>query len=59
MAKTIKGVSLTALKKRQHTAMTKHSKHHTDKHIKSLVAHMKKGKTFNQSHMLTLKKIGK
>ena len=33
MAKKIKGVSLTALNKRQQTAMAKHSKHHTAKHI--------------------------
>ena len=59
MAKTIKGVSLTALNKRKQTAMTKHSKHHTAKHIKSMVASMKKGKTFTQSHKIAMKKVGK
>ena len=59
MAKKIKGVSLTALNKRQQTAMTKHSKHHTAKHMKSMVASMKKGKTFTQSHKIAIKKVGK
>ena len=59
MAKKIKGVSLTALNKRQQKAMAKHSKHHTAKHIKSMVASMKKGKTFTQSHKIAMKKVGK
>ena len=59
MKKTIKGVSLTALNKRQQAAMTKHSKHHTAKHLKSMVASMKRGKTFTQSHKIAMKKVGK
>ena len=59
MKKTIKGVSLTALNKRQQTAMASHSKHHTAKHLKSMVASMKRGKTFTQSHKIAMKKVGK
>ena len=51
MVKKIKGVSLTA--------MGKHSKHHTAKHIKSMVASIKKGKTFTQSHKIAMKKVGR
>ena len=59
MKKTIKGVSLTALNKRQQPAMARHSKHHTAKHLKSMVASMKRGKTFTQSHKIAMKKVGK
>ena len=59
MKKTIKGLSLTALNKRQQTAMARHSKHHTAKHLKSMVASMKRGKTFTQSHKIAMKKVGK
>ena len=59
MKKTIKGVSLTALNKRQQTAMARPSKHHTAKHLKSIVASMKRGKTFTQSHKIAMKKVGK
>lgn len=59
MVKKIKGVSLTALNKRQQAAMGKHSKHHTAKHIKSMVASIKKGKTFTQSHKIAMKKVGR
>ena len=59
MRKAIKGVNITTLNKRQQAAMPKHSKHHTAKHIKSMVASMKKGKTFTQSHKIAMKKVGK
>ena len=59
MKKTIKGVSLTTLNKRQQASMVKHSKHHTAKHLKSMVASMKRGKTFTQSHKIAMKKVGK
>ena len=57
--KKIKGVSMNGLNNRQATAMKKHSKHHTVKHIKSMVASMKRGKTFTESHKLAMKKVGK
>ncbi len=47
------------LNTRQQNAMKKHAKHHTAKHIKSMVAMMKKGATFTQSHMTAMKKVGK
>jgi|TARA_R100000030_G_scaffold99258_2_gene90142 hypothetical protein len=57
--KKIKGVSMSGLNKRQTTAMGKHSKHHTIKHIRHMVSSMKKGKTFTESHKLAMKKVGK
>tara|TARA_R100000781_G_scaffold8669_2_gene7713 strand:+ start:70 stop:282 length:213 start_codon:yes stop_codon:yes gene_type:complete len=57
--KTIKGVSMSGLTTRQASAMKKHSKHHTSKHLKSMVSAIKKGKTFTESHKLAMKKVGK
>ena len=59
MAKSIKGVNVSALNVRQQNAMKKHSKHHTAKHLRSMVTSMKKGKTFKQSHQIAMKKVGK
>tara|TARA_R100001443_G_scaffold116921_1_gene139105 strand:+ start:2665 stop:2844 length:180 start_codon:yes stop_codon:yes gene_type:complete len=56
---SIKGVSIKGLNKRQQNAMKNHSKHHTAKHIKSMVVMMKKGKTFTASHKAAMKKVGK
>tara|TARA_R100000664_G_scaffold34098_1_gene53979 strand:+ start:3635 stop:3844 length:210 start_codon:yes stop_codon:yes gene_type:complete len=55
----IKGVDVSSLNSRQRTAMKNHSKHHTAKHIRGMVAAMKKGKTFTQSHKEAMKKVGK
>ena len=58
MAKAVKGVSVSGLTKRQASAMRRHSKHHTAKHLRAMVASMKKGKTFTQSHKIAMKKVG-
>ena len=55
----IKGISLSGLNKRQESAMKKHSKHHTGKHLKTMVSLMKKGKTFTDSHKMAMKRVGK
>ncbi len=55
----IKGISLSGLNKRQESAMKKHSKHHTGKHLKTMVSLMKKGKTFTDSHKIAMKRVGK
>ena len=54
-----KGVSLSDLNKRQQSAMKRHSSHYTAKHLRSMVASMKKGKTFKESHVVAMKKVGK
>jgi len=54
-----KGVSLAGLNKRQMTAMRKHSKHHTVKHLRSMVRAMKRGRTFTQAHKSAMKSVGK
>ena len=59
MAKTVKGVNVSALNARQQGAMKRHAKHHTAKHLRSMVNAMKKGKTFTQSHKIAMKKVGK
>jgi len=55
----VKGVSTTALNKRQQSAMSRHASHHTAKHLKVMVGAMKKGQTFAQSHKTAMKKVGK
>ena len=55
----IKGVSTNGLTSRQVSALNKHSVHHTKKHIAVMVALMKKGVTFTQSHKDAMKKVGK
>ena len=59
MAKTVKGVNVSALNASQQGAMKRHAKHHTAKHLRSMVTAMKKGKTFTQSHKIAMKKVGK
>tara|TARA_Y100001937_G_scaffold21365_1_gene30104 strand:+ start:109 stop:291 length:183 start_codon:yes stop_codon:yes gene_type:complete len=55
----IKGVSMNGLNKRQVGAMKRHSKHHTAKHLRTMVQAMKKGKTFRESHNIAMKKSGR
>ena len=57
MIKKVKGVSVTSLTTRQANAIKKHAKHHTAKHLKSMVTAMKNGKTFTQSHKIAQKKV--
>tara|TARA_B100000925_G_C21842385_1_gene402109 strand:- start:337 stop:513 length:177 start_codon:yes stop_codon:yes gene_type:complete len=56
---TVKTVNVKDLTKRQVTALKRHAKHHTKKHIKSMVDMMKKGVTFTASHKKAMKKVGK
>ena len=39
--------------------LREHSKHHTIKHIKSMIGKMEKGMSFSQAHQATMKKYGK
>ena len=54
----VKGVSVNGLNKRQVSAMRKHAKHHTRKHLRAIVTSMRKGSTFTQSHRVAMKKVG-
>ena len=56
---SIKGISMSGLNNRQQSAMERHAKHHTAKHLKSMVVSMKKAQTFTQSHKTAMKKVGK
>ena len=59
MATKIKGVSVAGLNKRQIKAMRRHARHHTRKHIRSIVTAMRKGSTFKNSHKSAMRKVGK
>mgnify|MGYP003113242785 CR=1 FL=1 len=58
MAKA-KMVSMEGLTPKQKATMKKHSAHHTLAHMKYMVALMRKGQSFTQSHKITMKNIGK
>jgi len=55
----VKGVDLSALTKRQQTAMKRHGEHHTAKHMKDMLKRMKKGATFTAAHKASMKAVGK
>ena len=47
------------LKPRQQKTMRSHARHHSLKHMKSMVKEMKKGKSFREAHLSAQRKIGK
>lgn len=49
----------SGLNKSQKSALHKHSIHHTEKHIKSMIMNIKKGRSFKDSHLIAIKKLGK
>ena len=55
----VKGVNVSSMTARQQTALKNHAKHHTGKHIKSMVNMMERGSTFSQSHKKAMAKVGK
>ncbi len=55
----VKGVDLSALNKRQQTAMKRHGEHHTAKHLRDMLKRMKKGKSFTEAHKASQKAVGK
>lgn len=50
---------MDGLKDSQKKMLSKHSVHHSMKHMKEMIALMRKGKTFNQSHKIAMDKVGK
>ena len=55
----VKGVDLSALNKRQQTAMKRHGEHHTAKHLRDMLKRMKKGKSFTEAHKASMRAVGK
>ena len=55
----VKGVDLSALTKRQQTAMQRHGEHHTAKHLRDMLKRMKKGKSFTEAHKASQKAVGR
>ncbi len=47
------------LTQRQESTMKKHSKHHTQKHMRMMRAKMMQGMSFTEAHKETQKKVGK
>tara|TARA_Y100000289_G_C3881588_1_gene128993 strand:+ start:433 stop:597 length:165 start_codon:yes stop_codon:yes gene_type:complete len=48
-----------SLSKKQEATMKKHSKHHTQKHMRMMRAKMMQGMSFTEAHKETQKKVGK
>ena len=44
---------------KQQSALKKHAKHHTKKHMASMRSAMRKGKTFTAAHKEAMKKVGR
>ena len=55
---SMKGINTDGLTDRQIETLKKHSKHHTAKHMKTMVNDMKSGATFSASHKKAQKKVG-
>ena len=55
----VKGVDLSALTKRQQTAMKRHGEHHTAKHLRDMLKRMKKGTSFTAAHKASQKAVGR
>tara|TARA_E500000318_G_scaffold83550_1_gene79221 strand:+ start:253 stop:426 length:174 start_codon:yes stop_codon:yes gene_type:complete len=55
----VKGVDLSALNKRQQTAMKRHGEHHTAKHLRDMLKRMKKGTSFTAAHKASQKAVGR
>jgi hypothetical protein len=51
-------VKKKALTKRQDSAMKRHSKHHTAKHMRYMKRRMLMGDTFRQAHKKAQKQVG-
>ena len=59
MAKNLKGVNLKGLTASQKRQMQRHKVHHTKRHLSKMATLMRQGKTFKQSHNITMRTIGK
>ena len=57
--RTVKGVSVAKLKKRQRQAMKRHAAHHTKAHIMHMRDAMLSGSTFSAAHKAAMKAVGK
>tara|TARA_R100001463_G_scaffold103948_2_gene158443 strand:- start:76 stop:249 length:174 start_codon:yes stop_codon:yes gene_type:complete len=54
-----KMVNMDGLNPKQKATMKKHSVHHSLAHMKYMVALMRKGKSFNSAHKISMNRIGK
>ena len=59
MRETINGVDLSGLKEEDKVKMRLHAPHHTTKHLREMVKDLKSGKSFEQSHNIAMRKVGK
>ena len=52
-------VNYEGLSNRQNTALSKHSVHHSNKHMNMMASLMREGKTFTEAHNIAMSKVGK
>tara|TARA_B100000519_G_C14102978_1_gene371978 strand:+ start:568 stop:750 length:183 start_codon:yes stop_codon:yes gene_type:complete len=54
-----KSVSYEGLTNKQNAALSKHSVHHSNKHMDMMASLMREGKTFTEAHNIAMSKVGK
>ena len=50
---------MPGLSKKDKKMLKEHGKHHSKEHIKSMLINMMRGKSFEESHNIAIKKVGK
>ena len=50
---------MASLTKKQKSLMSKHSEHHSAKHMQDMTKSMQQGKSFSAAHKSAQKKVGK
>ena len=48
-----------SLTKRQQSALRRHARHYTKKHMTAMRKAMRSGKTFTQAHKMAMRRVGK
>jgi len=56
---TVNGVDISELSEQDKLNMRLHAPHHSKKHLQEMVKDLKAGKTFEQSHNIAMRKVGK
>jgi hypothetical protein len=56
---SVNGVDISGLKEEDKISMRLHASHHSKKHLEQMVKDLKAGKSFQQSHEIAQRKVGK
>jgi|TARA_A100001201_G_C3940273_1_gene156321 hypothetical protein len=56
---TVNGVDISELSDADKINMRLHAPHHSKRHLEEMVKDLKAGKSFEQSHLIAIRKVGK